>query len=152
MSNAEFLKLPPISERVLELLQIPKDIPYSPGEIEGVLAAGCAAWNMAIIKKRGIHSLSIDAAGAPDREMLIGLIEGLSLRKEKLYPDDSRIILGFEIKRLGPTGPVDFSVSSIQSEHCFHSDGSVVEGLPSGNVLRWEEVSHLFGKQSRFEH
>lgn len=144
----------PISERILQLLNIANDSKLAMSDVEAIVSTACIAWNMAIFRAMGITSFKVDSPGAPDREMLMGLIEGLAIRKANLFPEDFRIILGFEVKQLTPLGQggVGLSISSIHKEDCFNSDGSVAKDIPSGNVLRWQEVAALFGPPSKQDH
>lgn len=131
----------PVSARVLEVIGTSLQGVTDAEVLENIISTACISWNMAIVKKLGHKHLYPHAGGSAEA---MALIDGWSIRKERLFPDDTRLVLNCDVKyiKVGTGGMVkpDLVISSIPVEACLLPDGSVREGVPSGNVLRWQEV------------
>jgi hypothetical protein len=103
---------------------------------EGLTSIACVGWNMAIFQDKGLQNLFPGTNGTPDQ---MALVEAMKIAKNRLFPGDNRLIFNCDIQ-VAPSGKPDVKVHSIDFEHCFFPDGTVRDGVPSGNILRWQEV------------
>jgi hypothetical protein len=133
---------PPVSARILEIIGSDIKGISDTAVLENIVSMACVSWNMAVFKKLGQKPLPMSVSGGSPG--MVDLVEDWAGRKERLYPGDMRLVLNCDMKYIpaGPGGMVrpDVVISSVPAEACFMPDGSVRKDVPSGNVLRWEEV------------
>jgi len=88
-----------ISESLIDLIR-----PFSTDgadleQFRGLVAIGAIAWNLAIMDDESLdEALQLFAdESIHDREFFESLVTSLVLRKRQLFPDDRRIVAGWEV-------------------------------------------------------
>lgn len=117
MSDSSPLPLPPLSSRFLQFAK--PELPPVEQEAEFLATARVVGigWNRAVFAEGSLHAEQIDRYLAtlplPHRAHLQALYAELILRKRRLFPDDSRLVVDVQLKRSGNTVSLQVTHSDV---------------------------------------